>query len=91
MKKYHLTVLSPDGELFNDDVICLSLRGVEGDLAVFAGHVPFITTVKTGKCTITLPDETELQKTLTSGILNVGKNEVSLLVGDKKEFAKVDT
>lgn len=88
MKNYHLTILSPDGEVFNDDVICLTLRGAEGDLAVFAGHVPFVTTVKPGKCVVTLTNEDELEGQLNSGILNVGKDGVNLLVGDKNLFKK---
>jgi len=86
MKDYHLTILSPDGEVFNGNVICLSLRGAEGDLAVYDGHIPFITTVKQGKCTVTLPDETEVDANLDSGILDVGKEEVKLLIGDKNAF-----
>ena len=88
MKNYHLTVLSPDGEVFNGEVISLLLRGFDGDLAVFAGHVPFITTVRPGKCVITLPDESELEGELQSGILDVSANGVSLLIGDKKGFDK---
>ncbi len=88
MKDYHLTVMSPDGEVFSGDVVELSLRGAMGDLAVFAGHIPFITTVKPGKCTVIMADETELSGDIDSGILDVGKDEVRLLVGDKNLFEK---
>lgn len=88
MRNYHLTVLSPDGEVFNGDVISLLLRGADGDLAVFAGHIPFITTVRPGRVVITLPNEEEMEGHLDTGVLNVGKEEVSLLVGDKNLFKK---
>ncbi|MCQ2465898.1 MAG: hypothetical protein MJ166_00055 [Clostridia bacterium] len=88
MKNYHLTVMSPDGEIFNDDVISLVLRGAEGDLAIFSGHIPFITSVRPGKCVITLTNEEEIEGHLESGILNVSKDSVSLLVGDKNLFKK---
>lgn len=91
MKNYHLTVLSPDGESFNGEVLGLSLRGAEGDLAVFGGHIPFITTVKPGKCVIVLPDESELEAELITGILDVGKDDVKLLIGDKREFKKAES
>lgn len=90
MKDYHLTVMSPDGEVFSGNVIELSLRGAMGDLAVFAGHVPFITTVKPGRCKVVLTDESELTGNLETGILDVGKEEVRLLVGDKHVFDKKD-
>ena len=91
MTTYELTVLSPVGEVFKGDVISLMLRGAEGDLAVFAGHVPFVTTVKPGKCVITLPSEDEMEGELTTGILDVGKDGVTLLVGSSDAFKLPDT
>ena len=88
MREYQLKVMSPDGEVFNDKVIALSLRGAEGDLAVYGGHVPFVTTVKPGKCVVTLPNEEELEGQIKTGILNVGTDSVTLLVGDKDLFKK---
>ena len=86
MTTYKLKVLSVTGELFGGEVISLSLRGAEGDLAIYAGHVPFITTVRPGKCVITLPDESELTSDLSSGILEVAKDEVRLLTGPEDVF-----
>lgn len=91
MTTFELTVLSPVGEVFKGDVISLMLRGAEGDLAVFAGHVPFVTTVKPGKCVITLPSEDEMEGELTTGILDVGKDGVKLLVGSSDAFKLPDT
>lgn len=85
MTTYVLTVLTPDKELFSGEVISLVLRGHEGDLAVFAGHVPFVTTLRPGKCVVTLSDEKELEWEVTSGILDVTKEGVKLLIGQKTE------
>ena len=86
MTSYQLTVMSPDGEVFKDDVISVMLRGAEGDLCILAGHIPFITTVRPGKCVITLADEEEIEGELTTGILHVTQESVQLLVGEKIEF-----
>ncbi len=79
MNTFHLIISSPDGNKFDGDAVMLSLRGTEGDLAVMAGHVPFVTAVKKGKCEITLPDETVMEATLDGGLLNVSKDLVTLL------------
>ena len=84
MNEYQLVVMTPEGEVFNGSVIELSLRGAGGDLAVFAGHIPFITTVKPGRCTVTLPSEEEVVWELSSGVLDVGKDQVKLLAGGIK-------
>ena len=64
MKTYPLTVSSPDGNLFKGPVAQLILRGSEGDLAVMAGHIPFMTAVQPGACRITLEDGTVFVGTL---------------------------
>ena len=48
MKPFRLKISSPDGDIFDGDIQMLVLRGAEGDLAVMAGHAPFITSVKAG-------------------------------------------
>ena len=45
MNTFSLNISSPDGSLFEGEIVKISLRGAEGDLAVMAGHIPLITTV----------------------------------------------
>ena len=59
MNTFLLAISSPDGDIFREKVYCISLRGAEGDLAVMAGHIPFVTTVKPCDVKIVLEDETE--------------------------------
>ena len=79
MKTYQLVISTPVGNPFSGEVIGLSVRGVEGDLAVLANHVPFITTLKPCQCKITLPDETEKIGQVEGGLLTVGNEKVTLL------------
>lgn len=81
MNTYQLTVSSPDGTVFQDEVIELSLRGASGDLAVLAGHMPFMTSVKPGRCRVTLPDGEEKFATVDGGLLTVDKESTTLLSG----------
>ena len=57
MKLFPLVISSPDGDLFRGDILKITLRGSEGDLAILAGHIPFVTAVKAGKVKIELDDE----------------------------------
>ena len=81
MNTYKLTIATPDGNRFQGEAVALYLRGAEGDLAVLAGHTPFITSVKAGKCRVQLEDETEQSATLDGGLLTVGTESVTLLSG----------
>jgi len=84
MNTYKLTIATPDGNRFQGEMYALFLRGAEGDLAVLAGHTPFITSVKAGACRVQLPDDTERSATLDGGLLTVGAEAVTLLSGSFK-------
>ena len=81
MNTYNLTIATPDGSKFQGEVIGLFVRGAEGDLAVLAGHMPFITSVQAGQCRIHLPNDEERAATLDGGLLTVSDKTVTLLSG----------
>lgn len=81
MNTFLLAISSPDGDIFKGKVRFLSLRGAEGDLAIMAGHIPFVTTVVPCEVKIILEDETEKVGKADGGILTVGSDMVTLLSG----------
>ena len=81
MNAFHLTISSPAGHLFDKEAVFLSLRGIEGDLAIMAGHIPFVTVVAPCDCKIELDDGTELIGHTEGGVLSVAANNVTLLSG----------
>ena len=81
MKTFNLTVASPLGNLFDGEAIMLTVRGIEGELAVMAGHASFMTTVKPCDCKIVFPDESERSAHVDGGILTVADNKATLLSG----------
>ena len=81
MNAFRLTVSSPNGNLFDEEAVFLRLRGVEGELAIMAGHVPFVTVVKPCDCKIELDDGTEMIGHTEGGVLSVASNRVTLLSG----------
>ncbi len=81
MRAYSLTISSPDGHLFKGDAVKLIVRGVEGELAVLAGHIPYVTAVKACDCRIEFPDGTERVGHTDGGILSVTGESVTLLSG----------
>ena len=80
MKLFPLVISSPDGDLFRGDILKITLRGSEGDLAILAGHIPFVTAVKAGKVKIELDDEDRFGMT-DGGLLSVSESTVTLLSG----------
>ena len=81
MSTFSLTVSTPDGDRLREEVLSLSLRGTEGELAIMAGHVPFVTVVSPCDCKIEKEDGTELIGHTDGGVLSVAKNSATLLSG----------
>ncbi|MBO5853021.1 MAG: F0F1 ATP synthase subunit epsilon [Clostridia bacterium] len=81
MNTFLLVISSPDGDVFRDEVRSVSVRGVEGDLAVLAGHIPFVTTVKPCDVKIVTADGSSKIGTTEGGILTVGSDITTLLSG----------
>lgn len=84
MNTYNLIISTPDGSAFDGEATVLVARGTEGELAVLAGHIPFITAIKPGECKIVLPDDSEKIATIGGGILTVALDKTTLLCSDFK-------
>jgi F-type H+-transporting ATPase subunit epsilon len=74
-----LLISSPDGDLFRGEAEMLILRGTEGDLAVMAGHIPFVTAVVRGTCVILTAEGERKEGVIEEGLLTVDKDQVTVL------------
>ncbi len=79
MNTFPLIISSPDGDLFRGDAQMLILRGTEGDLAIMAGHIPFVTAVRKGRCAVACADGTRREGEIEAGILTVDSDRVTVL------------
>lgn len=81
MNTFLLKISSPEGDLFSREAVRFSVRGTEGELAVMAGHIPFVSSVKPCDCRIQLDDGSEKVGHTDGGILTVSKEQVVFLSG----------
>ena len=79
MKTFPSIISSPDGDLFRGDAEMLILRGTEGDLAMMAGHVPFVTAVVKSHCVVVTDTEERKEGTIDEGLLTVDADKVTVL------------
>jgi len=84
MNTYRLIISSPDGNAYDGQASFLSLRGANGDLAIMAGHIPFITSVLSCECKVIFEDDTEKTGHTDGGLLTVDSDKVTLLSGSFK-------
>ena len=81
MKSFRFVISSPDGDVFDGEAVMVSVRGIDGELAVMAGHIPFVTIVTACDCKIELPDDTDIVGHTDGGVLTVSNDKTTLLSG----------
>ena len=79
MKTFPLIISSPDGDLFQGDAEILILRGTEGDLAILAGHIPFVTAVVKSHCVVETAGGERKEGEIEEGLLTVDEEKVTVL------------
>ncbi len=82
MKSFPLKITSSEGDLFCGEVQRLCVRGTEGELAVMAGHIPFVTCLQPCDCRLTLADGSKRVGKTAGGVLTVSKTGAVLLVSE---------
>ena len=84
MNTFPLIISSPDGDILREEVSRLIVRGTEGELAVMAGHVPFVTAVRKGRCVVETAGEEQKTGLIQEGLLTVGRDKTTLLTSSLK-------
>lgn len=76
---YKLEVVSAESHLFSGDVQRIRVTGIEGELGIYPGHTPLLTTIKPGMIRIVKQDGDEEYIYLSGGILEVQPTIVTVL------------
>ncbi len=80
--KLHAEVVTPEGEVFNGDVVQLSTRTVVGEIGVLANHVPFVARLVPTDLRLHM-SSTEIRRwAQAEGWLEVFANRALVLVGE---------
>lgn len=77
-KKIHLSVVSPEAEIFSGKVDSVLVKGAEGDLGISHGHLQLLTSLPPGVAHIYHNGKEELLY-LSGGILEVQPESVTIM------------
>jgi F-type H+-transporting ATPase subunit epsilon len=75
----HLSINSPDQQLFEGNVQKLTLPGSSGLFQVLKDHAPLVTTLQQGKILYQV-DTKEHTLALEKGLVEINSNQVTILV-----------
>ena len=77
--QFELNVVSAEQKIFTGQVVSVRVTGVDGELGVYAGHVPLLTSIKPGMVKYTLDDGKEEFIYVSGGFLEVQPTIVTVL------------
>jgi len=80
MDTFKLEILTPNGEIFNDEVISVVLPGEEGEFGVLAGHASMTTLLEAGVIDVEKKDKKVESILVNWGVVQVDEEKVIVLV-----------
>jgi F-type H+-transporting ATPase subunit epsilon len=80
--KFQTEVLTPEGEVFNEEVEMVSTRTTLGEIGILANHTPVLATLEPTELRLYRSDNEIVRFAQGEGYLQVAGNHVMLLVQD---------
>ncbi|RDU63168.1 ATP synthase F1 subunit epsilon [Helicobacter sp. MIT 14-3879] len=75
----NLSIVTPYGEIFNDEVKSVNLPGAEGEFGVLPGHCDFLSLLKVGVIEIYKKDENRELVAINWGYAEVSSSRVDII------------
>lgn len=79
LKNFHLEVISPERIFYDGDVEMVELTTIEGDIGVYANHIPLTTIVAPGIMTITENGGQTKEAAVLEGFMEITQDKVTIL------------
>ena len=79
-EKFHCQILTPEGEVFNDEVEMISTRTGTGSLGILANHAPIMGMLEPTELRLYKSESDVVRFAQSEGYLQVVQNEALLLI-----------
>jgi F-type H+-transporting ATPase subunit epsilon len=89
--KFQVEILTPEGEVFNDEVEMISTRTTVGEIGILANHAPVLGMLEPTELRVYLSDTEVLRFAQSEGYMQVGGNHAMLLVQNIQKPDELDT
>lgn len=79
LKKFRLEVISPERIFYSGEVEMLELTTTEGEIGIYADHIPLTTIIAPGVMTITETGNQLKQAAVLEGFMEITQDKVTVL------------
>ena len=90
MAGLHFELVSPARLLFSGEVASVTIPGTEGEMGIFAGHAPVLSTLRPGVVTITRETGSPEKIFVRGGFAEVNPSGLTLLAETAIPLAELD-
>ncbi len=88
--KFKVEILTPEGEVFNDEVEMVSTRTTVGEIGVLANHAPVLGMLEPTELRVYRSDDDVLRFAQSEGYMQIGGNHAMLLVQEIQTPEQLD-
>ncbi|HEY5318673.1 MAG TPA: ATP synthase F1 subunit epsilon [Solirubrobacteraceae bacterium] len=89
--KFQVEVLTPDGEVFNDEVEMLSTFTALGSIGILANHAPLLAMLDPTELRLYRTEDDIVRFAQAEGYIQVGHNRALVLVEEAHEPSELNT
>ena len=80
MKELHLTIVSPEKQLFDGVVTSITVPGTLGTFTMLTRHAPIVSSLTAGPLTYVTEDGQEHVQQISGGFVEMNNNDASICV-----------
>ena len=88
--EFRLSIITPEKTFYDDETSMFIVRTTEGDIGILANHTSLVASLPSGPVMIKNQDGTFKIAALSSGIIKVGGNKVSIIANAVEWADEID-
>ena len=88
-KTFRLEIIAPDRIFYSNDIYMVEYNTVEGEVGIYADHIPMTQIIAPGRLIITERNE-EKQAALLSGFVEITPEKMTILASNTLDFLPLD-
>jgi F-type H+-transporting ATPase subunit epsilon len=88
--RFQVEVLTPEGEVFNDEVEMVSTKTTTGSIGILANHAPLLAMLDPAELRLYKTESEIVRFAQAEGYMQVGGNHVMLLVEEAQTTEQLD-
>ncbi|MGN0599035.1 MAG: ATP synthase F1 subunit epsilon [Oscillospiraceae bacterium] len=88
--EFRLSIITPEKTFYDDETSMVIVRTTEGDIGILANHTSLVASLPSGPVKIKNQDGTFRIAALSSGIIKVGGNKVSIIANAVEWADEID-